>query len=416
MAYTITLTNGNVLTVVNDATIDTTTSLSLVGRNYANYGTAIATNFVRLLENAANSTAPAAPLTGQLWYNTTGKVMKVWDGSAWQVACFPSPISGADGSIINFPLAIQGSSADNVGLVLINLTANANSRRYRMRVRDDGLYAGHVVLEALNDNGTIKAVALDCNSSGICFVSEPAASDTTAGRIATVQFVKAQGYAPLASPAFTGTPTAPTPSSGDSTTKIATTAFVANNFAKLVSPAFTGTPTAPTAAAGTNTTQIATTAFVQTATSDNYVHSGGGTGQQPNHAIYLGWDGTAPKLQVDATDLGRLVRLSDFTRAMGTTGDGLPQGWFKQPDGTILQFTTVRAFSSGAGLWTTSWNLPIAFPNYFAFTMICYTGGTPPYGTSIAVVQNNNASVLVTTDSTGGGTTTLGCIILAVGY
>jgi hypothetical protein len=30
-----------------------------------------------------------------------------------------------------------------------------------------------------------------------------------------------------------------------------------------VSPAFTGTPTAPTAAAGTNTTQIATTAFVQ---------------------------------------------------------------------------------------------------------------------------------------------------------
>lgn len=32
-----------------------------------------------------------------------------------------------------------------------------------------------------------------------------------------------------------------------------------------VSPAFTGTPTAPTAAAGTNTTQIATTAFVQAA-------------------------------------------------------------------------------------------------------------------------------------------------------
>lgn len=31
------------------------------------------------------------------------------------------------------------------------------------------------------------------------------------------------------------------------------------------SPAFTGTPTAPTAAAGTNSTQIATTAFVQSA-------------------------------------------------------------------------------------------------------------------------------------------------------
>lgn len=33
----------------------------------------------------------------------------------------------------------------------------------------------------------------------------------------------------------------------------------------LVSPAFTGTPTAPTAAKGTNTTQIATTEFVKTA-------------------------------------------------------------------------------------------------------------------------------------------------------
>ena len=33
----------------------------------------------------------------------------------------------------------------------------------------------------------------------------------------------------------------------------------------LASPAFTGTPTAPTAAAGTNTTQLATTAFVTTA-------------------------------------------------------------------------------------------------------------------------------------------------------
>jgi len=76
------------------------------------------------------------------------------------------------------------------------------------------------------------------------------------------------GYAPLASPALTGTPTAPTASAGTSTTQLATTAFVttADNLkANLASPAFTGTPTAPTATAGTNTTQIATTAFVTAA-------------------------------------------------------------------------------------------------------------------------------------------------------
>lgn len=43
---------------------------------------------------------------------------------------------------------------------------------------------------------------------------------------------------------------------------LATTADF-NQSAPLDSPSFTGTPTAPTAEAGTNTTQIATTAFVQ---------------------------------------------------------------------------------------------------------------------------------------------------------
>lgn len=67
------------------------------------------------------------------------------------------------------------------------------------------------------------------------------------------------GGALTSSPAFTGTPTAPTALSGTNTTQIATTAFV---MAALVSPALTGIPTAPTAAANTNSAQIATTAFV----------------------------------------------------------------------------------------------------------------------------------------------------------
>ena len=97
--------------------------------------------------------------------------------------------------------------------------------------------------------------------------------------------------APLASPAFTGVPTAPTATAGTNTTQLATTAFVTAGLnasvvsfntrtgavvllaadvtgvggALLASPTFTGTPAAPTAIAGTATTQIATTAFVQAA-------------------------------------------------------------------------------------------------------------------------------------------------------
>jgi hypothetical protein len=72
----------------------------------------------------------------------------------------------------------------------------------------------------------------------------------------------------LANPVFTGTPTLPTGTIGvtqtypNSSTALATTAFVSTNFAPINSPAFTGIPTAPTAGSGTSTTQLATTAFV----------------------------------------------------------------------------------------------------------------------------------------------------------
>lgn len=73
-------------------------------------------------------------------------------------------------------------------------------------------------------------------------------------------------YATLESPAFTGSPTAPTPADTDDSTRIATTAFIKSlleDYAKLASPTFTGIPKAPTASTSTNTTQIATTAYVK---------------------------------------------------------------------------------------------------------------------------------------------------------
>lgn len=74
-------------------------------------------------------------------------------------------------------------------------------------------------------------------------------------------------YAPLASPALTGTPTAPTQVAGNNSTRLATTAFVVASFAPLASPALTGVPTAPTPSAGDNSTKIATTAYVDAADS-----------------------------------------------------------------------------------------------------------------------------------------------------
>jgi hypothetical protein len=88
------------------------------------------------------------------------------------------------------------------------------------------------------------------------------------------------GYAPINSPNFTGTPTAPTPPSNANTTQIATTAMVQAAITAAVaalapraSPTLSGNPTAPTQAPGTNNATLATTAFVQAAAGNSAVNA-----------------------------------------------------------------------------------------------------------------------------------------------
>ena len=76
--YTIIRSNGNTLTTIQDGTINSvSTSLSLPGRNYAGYGQAMNTNFVRITENFAADVPPPNPIKGQLWYNTTLNTLNV---------------------------------------------------------------------------------------------------------------------------------------------------------------------------------------------------------------------------------------------------------------------------------------------------------------------------------------------------
>lgn len=84
MAYTINLTNGTIFATIADGTINTASSMVLVGKNYAGYGEFLDENFVHLLENSANTTAPGAPLTGQLWWDSANGLMKAYNGSAWK--------------------------------------------------------------------------------------------------------------------------------------------------------------------------------------------------------------------------------------------------------------------------------------------------------------------------------------------
>ena len=84
MAYTVNKTDGSVFASVADGAINTTSSLTLIGRNTTNYGEYIAENTIKHLENFAHTTAPSTPLTGQVWFNKNDSTLRVYNGSDWE--------------------------------------------------------------------------------------------------------------------------------------------------------------------------------------------------------------------------------------------------------------------------------------------------------------------------------------------
>ena len=92
MAYTVNKSNTaaspNQYTV-QDSILNTQTDVSFVGKGYAGYGEVIAENFLHLLENFSNTSAPSKSIKGQLWYDETSAKIKVYTGSSFQ------PVGGA---------------------------------------------------------------------------------------------------------------------------------------------------------------------------------------------------------------------------------------------------------------------------------------------------------------------------------
>lgn len=84
MAYTINLTDGSIFATIADGTINTSSSMTLVGKNYAGYGEFLDENFIHLLENSSNTTAPGAPLTGQIWWDSGNGILNVYNGATWK--------------------------------------------------------------------------------------------------------------------------------------------------------------------------------------------------------------------------------------------------------------------------------------------------------------------------------------------
>jgi hypothetical protein len=103
MAYAIDRYNNTLLTTVEDGTVDQTTDLKFIGKNYAGYGEIQNENFLFLLENFSGANQPARPISGQVWFDSGTSKLKFYDGGQWRTtggaevgATQPSGLATAD--------------------------------------------------------------------------------------------------------------------------------------------------------------------------------------------------------------------------------------------------------------------------------------------------------------------------------
>ena len=168
MSYTINLTDGTIFAVVADGTINTDSSQTLVGKNYAGYGEFLDENFIRLLENAANTSAPGAPLTGQLWYDKTNNVMKVYNGSTFKVisaatASTSQPASNVSGDLwfdtTNDQLKVyNGTSFITIGP---SFTSGEGTSGAIVTTITDNAASDHVVVQMFVNNTIVSIFSKD---------------------------------------------------------------------------------------------------------------------------------------------------------------------------------------------------------------------------------------------------------------
>jgi hypothetical protein len=274
MAYTINHYNGTILANIADGTLNTSTTLSLAGRNFVGYGEYLNENQLFLLENFASAGGPANPIAGQLWYNTSTRAISVYTGSSYTALANAEVLANTIGSINT---QIQA----NIDVINTRILANVavlNANAAAQDTQITNLWANAAVqnssIATLTANAGVQSQRLDSIDANVTAANAAIALRAT-----------------IYSPVLTGNPRAPTATMADNSTSIATTAYVMaqddlrrsyidTNLlanigaltsstttaiglrANIANPTFTGTPAAPTAAAGTRTTQIATTDYV----------------------------------------------------------------------------------------------------------------------------------------------------------
>ena len=168
MAYTINLTDGTIFATIADGTINTSSSMTLVGKNYAGYGEFLDENFIRLLENSSNTTAPGAPLTGQLWWDSSADLLQVYNGTQWKTissatASATAPTSNVQGDLWYDTVNAQLKVYTGTAFILVgpSFTAGTGTTGAIVDTIVDNGSVSHVVIKFFVNNTIVAIMSKD---------------------------------------------------------------------------------------------------------------------------------------------------------------------------------------------------------------------------------------------------------------
>lgn len=298
-----------------------------------------------VIQNLASD--PSNPKAGQMYFNTTTNRFRVYTGTAWdEMGTGGGTVTSvAVSNDTNGGLTVSGSPITTSGTITIghsNVLTNAQTTSgiYPIKIDKNGHISEYGT--ALGNVSTTAAGLLPAFSS----------TNQSSTAVATNNYVwdaTQNKYAKLPSTAFSDT------TYTDGTTGYTLKAkqdgsgnVITTTYAPLASPALTGTPTAPTATAGDNSTQIATTAFVTSAISGitgamvfkGTIGTGGTAGTTlPTTGVKIG---DTYKVATAGTYASQAAKVGDLFIATATTPT-----WAYVPSGDDAAVTSITA---GTGL------------------------------------------------------------------
>ena len=234
-------------------------------------------------------------------------------------------------SITNLPAVTSLNGTESVPLVQSNVSYRATTAQIAAYVQSaypaPGVTSiatsGPITGGTITSSGTIALQTAGVTNAYLgVMASNTIKGNNTGGSasptdLTTAQVMTMLGAAPLASPTFTGTPSAPTPSSSDSSTTLATTAFVkAQGYG-------TGTVTSVAAGAGLSGGTITTTGTISLPTTGVTAASYGSSSAVPTFTVdAYGRITAASNTNISVSAIGAVPTSRTISTSSGISGGG----------------------------------------------------------------------------------------------